>query len=152
SLMAVELSQQLTQRLPFTVSPMKLLGGLSTVQLAAQLLSGLESSLAETPQPAALVPQNDDGPVPLAFPQPSSWRAPRRKQGRPFLNVPFWVRLRGRLDVAVLEQCLHNIVQRHETLRTVFSEENGPPQQKVVTYVCPRLPVEDCSQPSPAER
>ena len=38
--------------------------------------------------------------------------------------------LQGTLDVERLIQCLRDIVQRHEALRTVFSTDDGEPAQQ----------------------
>src|SRR5262249_46379152 len=41
--------------------------------------------------------------------------------------------LSGKLNVAVLEQSIHTIIQRHEILRTIFIEDEGKPAQHIVT-------------------
>ena len=45
--------------------------------------------------------------------------------GNPALNVPLAMRLRGRLDHAVLERALREINSRHEALRTTFHFQKG---------------------------
>jgi len=58
-------------------------------------------------------------------------------------NVPLGLRMRGPLDVPVLEQCLNEIVRRHEALRTTFSTVNGRPVQVVADDVPIPVAVED---------
>lgn len=51
--------------------------------------------------------------------------------GAPVYNVPFAMRLRGKLDVDRLSGALHGIVARHESLRTSFGDEHGVPFQTI---------------------
>ncbi|MGC5015664.1 condensation domain-containing protein, partial [Streptosporangium sp. DT93] len=46
-------------------------------------------------------------------------------------HIPFALRLRGVLDVAVLERALLTLVERHEALRTRFVEVDGLPRQVI---------------------
>src|SRR3569833_4250316 len=45
------------------------------------------------------------------------------------------LRLRGTLDRAALRAAFHDVVTRHETLRTVFPESGGVPHQRVLDAV-----------------
>ncbi|MEV0246968.1 amino acid adenylation domain-containing protein [Nocardia sp. NPDC050712] len=47
-------------------------------------------------------------------------------------NIPVVLRLSGRLDVDALVRALHEVQRRHETLRTVFPEVDGMPEQLVL--------------------
>ena len=60
-------------------------------------------------------------------------------------NMPKALRLRGGLDVAVLEQAVNTIVARHESLRTHFAEVDGEPLQVISAELRIELPVEDLS-------
>ncbi|MCE0446751.1 condensation domain-containing protein [Streptomyces tricolor] len=51
-------------------------------------------------------------------------------------NVPLHLRLTGDLDTSALRAALHDLVERHESLRTVFPEQDGTPYQRI-------LPVEE---------
>ena len=57
--------------------------------------------------------------------------------------IPLAVRLSGTLDRAALEAALCDLVERHESLRTVFPERLGVPRQLILeaTAARPRLEV-----------
>src|SRR5215207_10936369 len=46
-------------------------------------------------------------------------------------NIPAALNLEGKLDVAVLERSLNEIIRRHESLRTTFESVDGEPLQLV---------------------
>ncbi|WP_194813675.1 non-ribosomal peptide synthetase [Nocardia sp. XZ_19_385] len=47
-------------------------------------------------------------------------------------NIPVVLRMTGALDVDALVRALHEVQRRHETLRTVFPEFDGIPEQRVL--------------------
>ncbi|HEV2961541.1 MAG TPA: amino acid adenylation domain-containing protein, partial [Candidatus Angelobacter sp.] len=69
--------------------------------------------------------------LPLSFAQQRLWLLDQLEPGSPFYNLPYPVRLRGKLDDAALQASLNWVVERHESLRTTFHEENGKPVQKI---------------------
>lgn len=66
-------------------------------------------------------------------------------------NVPLRFFLTGPLDIALFERALNAVVERHESLRTCFGEENGDLLQIVSPEIIIRIPVLDISH-SPADR
>ncbi|WP_050577287.1 non-ribosomal peptide synthetase [Pseudomonas cremoricolorata] len=66
----------------------------------------------------------------LSYAQQRMWFLWELEPGSGAYNLPAAVRLTGALDVAVLEQAFAALVERHETLRTVFRREaDGQVQQ-----------------------
>jgi hypothetical protein len=55
---------------------------------------------------------------PLSFAQERLWFLDRLEPGSAAYNMPFGLRLAGRLDAAALERRSGEIVRRHEALRT----------------------------------
>jgi hypothetical protein len=53
------------------------------------------------------------------------WLVDRYRGGSGRLNYPLLLRLRGRLDEAVLRRALDHLVVRHEALRTTFARRRG---------------------------
>jgi NAD(P)-dependent dehydrogenase (short-subunit alcohol dehydrogenase family)/aryl carrier-like protein len=58
-------------------------------------------------------------------------------------NMPLSLVLRGSVDTAALGQALNDVVQRHESLRTVFFSTDGGPRQQVLAQVRPGFRVVD---------
>ena len=85
------------------------------------------------------------GEAPLSFAQQRLWFLDRLEPGGATYNLPVAVRLRGALDVAVLEQALRRIVHRHEALRSTFHEGKHGPFQRIETETPFTLPSEDLS-------
>ncbi|AOX00546.1 hypothetical protein BJP34_14815 [Moorena producens PAL-8-15-08-1] len=72
-----------------------------------------------------------DGKLPLSFAQERLWFLNQLFPNNPAYNVPIVLTIDGTLNVVALEQSLNAIIQRHETLRTTFSDINGKPVQIV---------------------
>ena len=84
-----------------------------------------------------------DGQLPLSFVQERLWFLNQLFPDNSAYNVPIALTLEGILNVAALEQTLKAIIQRHETLRTTFSNINGKPVQIVAPLTDLTLPVLD---------
>jgi aspartate racemase len=63
--------------------------------------------------------------VEASFAQQRLWFLDRLDPASTSYNLPLVLRLSGELDVAALERALSGLVERHEALRTIFSEHDG---------------------------
>jgi amino acid adenylation domain-containing protein len=96
-------------------------------------VAGIAAALEE--ESGTLVPPLRSAPreasPPLSFGQERVWFLDRLEPGNTSLNMPFSLRLRGRLEPAALARALAAVVARHEVLRTVYRDEGGDPRQVV---------------------
>ncbi|MGH4035293.1 amino acid adenylation domain-containing protein [Actinomycetota bacterium Odt1-20B] len=148
------------------------LGGhsLSATRLSSRLRSalGLElpvGSVFESPTVAGLAeavrqasagdrpplqPMERPDQIPLSFAQRRLWFLDRLQGPSATYNVPLVLDLKGELDRTALEAALGDVLERHESLRTVFPEAAGVPRQLVLDGADARPPL-DISTVAPAE-
>ncbi|HEX7180880.1 MAG TPA: amino acid adenylation domain-containing protein [Thermoanaerobaculia bacterium] len=113
----------------------------------AGLARRIESALAERrgleAPPIRPVPR--DEPPPLSFAQERLWFLGQLDAGRSPWNLFTAVRFQGRLDLAVLEAALGEVVRQHEALRTTFVMAGGRPVQAIAPELRISLPLADLS-------
>ena len=97
-----------------------------------ELISFLRQAQSAIPSSGA-IPRREPGVDPkLSFIQQNLWLIDQL-EGSVHYNMAVALNVEGRLDVDALERALRTIVQRHETLRTVFRvAEDGAPRQIVL--------------------
>ncbi|QKG84618.1 amino acid adenylation domain-containing protein [Kroppenstedtia pulmonis] len=74
---------------------------------------------------------NREGDLPVSSAQKRLWFLEQLYPHHPFYNIPLLFRIRGRISETALQQSIQEIIQRHEILRTTFSEEEGDPVQVI---------------------
>ncbi|WP_224996960.1 condensation domain-containing protein, partial [Cesiribacter sp. SM1] len=98
----------------------------SIAALADQLLTRGSGRLLP-----AIVPAKREGKLPLSFSQERLWFIDQL-QGSSHYHLPAVFRLQGALDVEGLQASFRQILERHESLRTVFLQEEGEACQQIM--------------------
>jgi amino acid adenylation domain-containing protein/FkbH-like protein/thioester reductase-like protein len=71
------------------------------------------------------------GPAPLSWSQQRLWFIDRLEGGSIAYHMEIALRLKGDLRLPALQQALDTLLERHEALRTVFTESAGGPVQEI---------------------
>ncbi|MEU8503107.1 condensation domain-containing protein, partial [Streptomyces lavendulae] len=80
--------------------------------------------------------------LPLSFAQRRLWFLHRFEGPSATYNVPMRLRLHTPPDTDALTTAIGDVVQRHESLRTVFTETDGTPTQHILPPETTHAPVE----------
>ena len=83
-------------------------------------------------QSAGIATLERDQSLPQSLAQNRLWLLWQLEPQSAAYNIPAGLHLRGELDVVALEATFQALVARHESLRTVFSEEDGQARQRIL--------------------
>ncbi|HEY0077786.1 MAG TPA: amino acid adenylation domain-containing protein [Pyrinomonadaceae bacterium] len=112
----------------------------------------VSSSMPERSLAIPRVARETVEPLPLSFAQQRLFFLDRIVPRKSAYNIPLAVRVRGALDVEALQRSLHELVRRHESLRTSFPLVGGEPAQRIEPRAFVALLAMDLSQYAEAER
>jgi amino acid adenylation domain-containing protein/non-ribosomal peptide synthase protein (TIGR01720 family) len=111
---------------------------------ASQIEDAMRGSQGVMTAPVEPVSREQD--LPLSFAQQRLWFLNELEPGSFFYNIPVVLRLKGQLNLAVLEQTLSEIIRRHEVLRTTFVPGvDGAPSQRIAAPAPFKLTINDIS-------
>ncbi|PCK23143.1 non-ribosomal peptide synthetase [Bacillus pumilus] len=84
--------------------------------------------------------------IPMSYAQQRQWFLYQLEPDLPFYNNTISFRMNGPLDLQILQNSLHHMVQRHESLRTSFAMSGDEPVQIIHEHIgIPELEVIDLS-------
>jgi amino acid adenylation domain-containing protein len=85
----------------------------------------------------------------LSYAQRRMWFINRFEGPSSTYNIPLLLRCHGPLDTAALRSAVHDVMVRHEVLRTVFGEVDGQPFPRIVGPADIELPWKDWGRVAP---
>ncbi|WP_460141186.1 non-ribosomal peptide synthase/polyketide synthase [Pseudomonas sp. S2_E01] len=98
----------------------------------------LQKMLEEGVSPANLpIPetQSQFDPVPLSFAQERQWFLWQMDETSAAYNIPSALHLHGELDVAALERSFNALIERHQSLRTTFRQQDDRAEQVIHAHM-----------------
>ncbi|MGZ4164197.1 MAG: non-ribosomal peptide synthetase, partial [Tumebacillaceae bacterium] len=108
-------------------------------RLKGKGLGAVNNQLAQRGIPKRTI----DGPMPLSNAQQRLWVIEQFESGNYTYNIPVSVRMKGSVDLVILERCINEVIKRHETMRTSFATVNEEPVQVIAPEVSLTLEVID---------
>ncbi|MFI6869120.1 amino acid adenylation domain-containing protein [Nocardia sp. NPDC050406] len=127
SLIATRVAARLSAALHTTV-PVRVLFEAPTV---ADLARRLDTAATTASRPALARADRPDR-IPLSPAQQRMWFVNRYDPTSPAYNIPVALRLSGALDRTALRAAFHDVLERHESLRTIYPDVDGTGVQRVL--------------------
>ena len=141
SIKVFELKNQIEVDLEVEVSVADFFEGMSTRSLVTKILAQITTD--ESPSLSLSRIEQNISNHPLSFSQRGLWFIRHLTPNSSTYNIPVVINLHGRVNLAVLEACLNEIIRRHEILRTSFTMLDGQPVQVINRDISLTLGVED---------
>ncbi|MFI1920289.1 non-ribosomal peptide synthase/polyketide synthase [Nocardia sp. NPDC020380] len=129
SLIATQLVARLSQATGLAI-PLRTIFDASTVRDLAVRLAELAAEEKVALPPVTRQERGDF--VPLSISQQRMWFLNRFDTEAGGYNMPFALRLTGALNVEALRTAVDDVIDRHETLRTLYPEQDGVARQLVL--------------------
>ncbi|MEW2181705.1 condensation domain-containing protein, partial [Streptomyces sp. NPDC005406] len=114
SLLATRLVSRIRTALDAELSVRQLFETPTVTGIAEALTNASTARTAITPGPRP-------DQIPMSFAQQRLWFLHQYEPGSSLYNIPVALRLTGHLDTTALQAALADVVERHESLRTVFA-------------------------------
>ncbi|MQG96183.1 non-ribosomal peptide synthetase [Pseudomonas sp. MN1F] len=129
SIAATQVTARLADELGIALS----LRALFEAPTLAEYSAAVAAILAEgAGEPTAITALHRGQALPQSLAQNRLWLTWQLEPQSAAYNIPAGLHLRGELDEPALEAAFQALVARHESLRTVFSEEDGQALQRVL--------------------
>ena len=125
SLLASRLMARIREMLSVELGIGKLFESPTVAELAKQL------DQAKTARPAIKKVRRPNE-VPLSFAQRRLWFLNCLEGPSPTYNIPLVIRLSGKLNEEALQGAFYDVVEKHETLRTIFPNVLGSSYQEIL--------------------
>jgi amino acid adenylation domain-containing protein len=147
SLLATQLVSRVRDAFEVEIPLRRLFEAPTVAGLAESIEAARAVGQSLTAPPIVPVPRSGD--LALSFAQQRLWFFDQLGQDLSAYTIPAAIRLKGPLNLAALERSFNEIVNRHESLRTIFRTVDGRPTQLIAPRLTIALPVVDL-RPLPA--
>jgi amino acid adenylation domain-containing protein len=87
----------------------------------------LQSKIQNSAEIVTITPRNNSRELTLSFAQQRLWFLSLLDPESSIYNRPAYIKLKGQLNISILEQCLKEIIRRHEVIRSNFVSIDGQP-------------------------
>ncbi len=145
SISATRMVARLNREIPAALQVRDVFDAPTVSELAARLAGRAGGDDAIVPVPRA-------GRIPASDAQASLWLFERMHPGTAAYNEPFLWHVKGPLDIGALTAALSELMDRHESLRTVLAEGDGGIWQTVLEESRPPLSLLGLGELAPAGR
>ncbi len=132
SLLATQLLSRIRDKLEVDL-PLKALFEHPVVNEMAREIDRLKQETSGVKEPP-IKPIERRGELPLSYAQQRLWFLYQMQPDDASYNIPAAFRVKGPLNLDVLQKVMDTIAQRHETLRTVFKTRDGKPHVEILPY------------------
>ena len=137
SLLAMQIVSRMRQLLAIDLS----LDSLFNSPTIAELTLAIERDRQVNPDTNSIAPVSRDLTLPVTSGERSLWLFEKLHPHSCVYNIPLNFKLNGAVESEILEQCLNQIISRHEIFRTSFVEVEGELQRIIAAELTIKLPV-----------
>ncbi|GGH50431.1 hypothetical protein GCM10008014_15540 [Paenibacillus silvae] len=129
SLLATQLISRIRKELKIEIPLRSLFENPSIASLSTEIAEiDVDDPILQLPESLL---RSDQETLQLSFAQQRLWFLNELESNSAFYNVPIAFYLRGKLNIPALEKAFHDIISRHEILRTTFAKVDGEALQHV---------------------
>jgi amino acid adenylation domain-containing protein/FkbH-like protein len=144
SLLATRLISRVRDSFEVELTPRAIFESQTMAGLAAKIEGKVRGGGNTQSRPIRRISRDED--LPLSFAQERFYVLDKLESGNNFFNIHQSFRLKGRLDIASLEQSFNHVFHRHESLRTRLTIKDCRPVQVIAPVEQLKLPVIDLSR------
>lgn len=141
SILVTQLMSRLHEAIQVDLPVRALFEAPTVAELVLRIEEARHARKGFTARPILPVARDED--LPLSFAQQRLWFLHQMEPDSPAFNIRMAFRLKGDLKAPALEECINEIIRRHEALRTTFKASRGQPSQVIAQSLRLPLPVVD---------
>jgi acyl-CoA synthetase (AMP-forming)/AMP-acid ligase II/alpha-ketoglutarate-dependent taurine dioxygenase/acyl carrier protein len=150
SLTIVDLQNSMESRLGILLPMARLLDASSVSHCARMIFDELAGASPKS-SPQTSVPEQTGSEYPLSYGQQALWFLYRLMPESPAYHIAQALSIKGPLDAGALRRSLQALLDRHESLRTIFVDVRGEPAQRIQDRAELILTETEASKPSAGE-